>query len=192
MAKANLSRTANCVFHLAGVDDIPLADESADFGYSLGVLHHVPDTQAAIRACARKLRRGAPLLLYLYFAFDNKPWWYVALWRISDVMRVLLARSPFSLRLFVSRLMALLVYWPLARLSRLAEMLGAEVDSFPLSTYRRRSFYTMRTDALDRFGTRLEQRFSRQRIEEMMRSAGLDRVTFSDARPYWCAVAYKK
>ena len=50
----------------------------------------------------------------------------------------------------------------------------------------------MRTDALDRFGTQLEQRFTKKQILEMMELAGLERINFSDAVPYWCAVGYKK
>ena len=57
----------------------------------------------------------------------------------------------------------------------------------PLSAYRRASFYTMRTDALDRFGTRLEQRFTRAEIERMMGEAGLTDIHFSDAVPFWTA-----
>jgi len=48
-----------------------------------------------------------------------------------------------------------------------------------------------RTDALDRFGTRLEQRFTAPEMERMMRAAGLDRITFSDHVPFWCAVGYR-
>ena len=44
---------------------MPLPDGALDFGYSLGVLHHIPDTQSALRACVRKLKAGAPFLLYL-------------------------------------------------------------------------------------------------------------------------------
>jgi ubiquinone/menaquinone biosynthesis C-methylase UbiE len=192
VAKRNLAPWKNCVFHLAGVDDIPLEDASADFGYSLGVLHHVPDTAAAICSCARKLKPGAPFLVYLYFAFDNKPMWYYAIWRMSDLVRIVLARVPFRIRLIVSQIIALFVYWPLARIARVAEALGADVDSLPLSTYRSRSFYTMRTDALDRFGTRLEQRFSRRQIADMLQAAGFRDVTFSNSRPYWCALAFKQ
>jgi NDP-sugar pyrophosphorylase family protein len=72
-----------------------------------------------------------------------------------------------------------------------AERLGINVSNFPLSSYRNGSFYTMRTDALDRFGTRLEQRFSRAEITAMMEAAGLRRVQFSDAEPFWCAVGYR-
>jgi hypothetical protein len=54
------------------------------------------------------------------------------------------------------------------------------------------SFYTMRTDSRDRFGTRLEQRFSRTEIEKMMLAAGLERTRFSDSEPFWCAVGYRR
>jgi hypothetical protein len=50
----------------------------------------------------------------------------------------------------------------------------------------------MRTDALDRFGTRLEQRFSRIEIQQMMESAGLERIVFSEKNPFWCAVGFAK
>ena len=57
VAKRNLSDFENCEFHQAGVENIPLVDESCDFGYSLGVLHHVPDTEAGLKACVAKLKR---------------------------------------------------------------------------------------------------------------------------------------
>jgi hypothetical protein len=50
----------------------------------------------------------------------------------------------------------------------------------------------MRTDARDRFGTPLEQRFTRQEITAMMSAAGLDKVRFSELAPYWCAVGIKR
>jgi hypothetical protein len=50
----------------------------------------------------------------------------------------------------------------------------------------------MRTDALDRFGTRLEQRFTRPEITQMMENAGLENIRFSDGLPYWTAIGWKK
>lgn len=76
VARKNLKDLKNCIFHCAGVDDIPVVDHSMDFGYSLGVLHHIPDTYAALSSCVQKLKPGAPFLLYLYYAFDNRPSWY--------------------------------------------------------------------------------------------------------------------
>ena len=168
-----------------------LPDGSADFGYSLGVLHHLPDTQQGIRECARKLKPGAPLLLYLYYAFDNRPAWFRFIWRLSDLLRRFISTLPFALRSPLCDLIAALVYWPLARISKLLEKAGLNVDHFPLSSYRNRSFYSMRTDALDRFGTRIEKRFTRKQISSMMEAAGLEGIVFSES-PCWCAVGYKR
>jgi ubiquinone/menaquinone biosynthesis C-methylase UbiE len=190
VARRNLWMQPNCIFHCASVDSIPLDDGSADFGYSLGVLHHVPDTQQAIQACARKLKPGAPLLLYLYYAFDNRPAWFRALWRISDFFRRCISILPFAVKSRFCDLIAAMVYWPLARVAKQIEKIGADVGSFPLSAYRNRSFYSMRTDALDRFGTGLEKRFTREEIRQMMEAAGLERVVFS-ASTYWCALGYR-
>ena len=104
-----------------------------------------------------------------------------------DEMRGLISRLPFGLRKRVTDVIAATIYWPLARTSGALERLGVDVANAPLSFYRRCSFYTMRTDALDRFGTRLEQRFSRVEIEALMRRSGLVDIRFSDAPPYWVA-----
>lgn len=191
IARRNLSDYRNCEFHCASVDAIPLPDNSADFGYSLGVLHHVPDTQTGITECVRKLKPGAPFLLYLYYAFDNRPWWFRGVWKVSDVIRRFISNLPFTLRSPLCDIIAVLIYWPLARASRLLEVLGINVEVLPLSAYRKRSLYMMRNDALDRFGTRWEQRFTRGQIQEMMEGAGLERISFGDAI-YWCAVGYRK
>lgn len=191
VARRNLSDLPNCRFHAASVDAIPLPDGSMDFGYSLGVLHHIPDTTAGIRSCVAKLKTGAPILLYLYYAFDHRPGWFRAVWKVSDLVRRFISRTPFGLRAAITTGIAAGVYYPLARTARLLERLGRRVDGIPLAYYRSRSFYTMRTDALDRFGTLLEQRFTADQIRTMMTAAGLEGITFSPAAPFWCAVGFK-
>jgi ubiquinone/menaquinone biosynthesis C-methylase UbiE len=192
VARRNLSALANCKFHQAGVDDIPVNDQSMDFGYSLGVLHHIPDTRAALTSCVYKLKPGAPFLLYLYYAFDNRPFWFRMLWQVSDWVRGVVSCMPHGLRYAISQVIATLVYWPLARSAKLAENMGFNVENFPLALYRNYGFYVMRTDALDRFGTRLEQRFTRVEIKKMMESAGLENITFNEETPFWCALGYAK
>ena len=49
----------------------------------------------------------------------------------------------------------------------------------------------MQTDALDRFGTQLEKRYSKKDIEEMLIKAGLEKIVFRDSAPFWCALGYK-
>lgn len=191
IAKNTLSPLNNCQFYHASVDSIPLDNASQDFGYSLGVLHHVPDTQAGIIDCARKLKPGAPFLMYCYYAFDNRPLWFRVIWKASDLLRNVVSRMPMSIRYYVSQVIALIVYWPLSRLASLLYKVGVDVSNFPLSYYRNRSFYVMRTDALDRFGTRLEKRFTRKQLKFMLEKAGFENIIFSDSEPYWCVLGYR-
>ena len=192
VAKSALSSETNVTFHRASVDECPLPPNSQDFGYSLGVLHHVPDTANAIRSCVDLLKPGAPLQVYLYYAFDNRSPLFKLVWRCSDLLRRAICKLPSWAKHLVTDILATLVYYPLARFSQLAERLGLAVASIPLSYYRNHSFYTMRTDSRDRFGTPLEQRFTRKEIATMLETAGLCDVCFSDRAPFWCAVGVKR
>lgn len=191
VARKNLNDQSNCIFLNSTVSDMDIEDRSMDFGYSLGVLHHIPDTQAGLNACVEKLKPGAPFLLYLYYALDNKPKWYRLLWKVSDSLRYVVSRFPHPARFAISKLLAAGVYWPLAKIALLAEKLNIDVKNFPLSIYRRTSFYTMSTDALDRFGTQLEKRFTKDQIFNMMKASGLEKISFSEEDVYWCAVGFK-
>jgi SAM-dependent methyltransferase len=192
VARRNLSGQANCRFHHASVGAMPLPSANLDFCYSLGVLHHVPDTMAGIEACVALLKPSAPMLLYLYYALDNRPWWYRATWRATDVVRRGIASLPFGAKRGMTEIIAAMVYWPLARFSALVERFGGDPAGIPLSWYRDKKFYTMRTNAFDRFGTPLEHRFSREEILSMMERAGLGDITFSEKAPFWCAMGRRR
>tara|TARA_Y100001970_G_scaffold86868_2_gene109614 strand:- start:3111 stop:3938 length:828 start_codon:yes stop_codon:yes gene_type:complete len=191
IAKKNLSELTNVSFLQESVDSFSIEKESQDFGYSLGVLHHVPDTSLAIKSCTSKLKSGAPFLVYLYYDFDNRSPFFKFIWRVSDLFRRMISIMPPRLKHVFTDAIAFFVYLPLSRISKVLEKSGVRVDSIPLSFYRHNSFYTMRTDSRDRFGTPLEQRFTRKEIEKMMESAGLKDITFSEETPFWCAVGIK-
>lgn len=192
VAGKNLKNTKNVIFHRAGVHELPFDDNTLDFAYSLGVLHHVPDTQAAINVIVRKLKAGAPLLLYLYYSLDNRPFWFRMLWKIADIVRNYVARQSFQQRLIISQFVAVAFYLPLANIARLLSFFNKLPASWPLSYYRDKSYYVMQTDAFDRFGTVLEQRYSRQQIQTMLEKSGLSDIVFSDSAPFWCVCGKKK
>ena len=191
VAKSNLKDFKNCNFYNHDVMNNNLKNNSQDFGYSLGVLHHITKSQEGLNACVSKIKPGAPFLLYLYYSFENRPFWYRVLWKISNYMRLITSRFPFMIKLLISKIMAVIVYYPLARLALLASKF-MDASNFPLSIYKDKSFYTMQTDALDRFGTRLEKRYTKFETKKMMETAGLERIVFSDNEPYWVAIGYKK
>ena len=192
VARKRLGNVPNVEFHLASADAIPLPDDSQGFGYSLGVLHHIRDTEAAMRDCVRKLKPGAPFLVYLYYDFDNRPRWYRTIWKVAELGRSPISRLPFAPKRVVTDVIAALVYYPLTRVALLLEKLRVDVQNLPLSAYRQHSFYTMRTDALDRFGTRLEQRFTREQIHGMMSRCGLTDIAFREDSPFWVACGRRK
>ena len=87
----------------------------------------------------------------------------------------------------VCEIIAVLVYMPIILFGRFLNMIGLRKLSakLPLSAYQKRTFFWIRTDALDRIGTSLEQRFSKKEIINMMTNAGLIEIKFSDSAPYW-------
>lgn len=192
VCKTKLLDCDNCIFHQSSIDELAIDKNTLDFGYSLGVLHHIPDTYQAMKDCVSYLKPGAPFLVYLYYKFDNKPKWYLVVWKISDYLRRFISRSPFPIKLLISKIIAVCVYFPFAKSALLFDKLGLDTSNYILSNYKDKSFYTMSTDSLDRFGTRLEQRFTKLEIKEMMIKSGLDNISFSPNAPFHCAIGYKK
>jgi SAM-dependent methyltransferase len=67
LAERNFSvRGLHANLHLASAAAIPFDDDTFDFVYSFGVLHHTDDTVRCISECRRVLRPGGELLLGLY------------------------------------------------------------------------------------------------------------------------------
>lgn len=168
-----------------GANSIPAG--SLDLAMSLGVLHHIPDTGLAIKEIASKIKSGGLFLCYLYYSLDNKPVYYRGLFNMVNSARWVISRLPYAVRRFVSGIIALLIYLPLARFARFLAKNGKDVSNLPLHHYSNMPFVMLQNDALDRFGTRLEKRFSKKQITEMVGNAGFDLSTliFSKIEPYW-------
>jgi SAM-dependent methyltransferase len=175
-----------------GSNSIP--EDSLDLGMSLGVLHHVPDTGLAIRDIARKIKPGGYFLCYLYYKLEDKPLYYRSIFKFVDFSRKIISKLPQRVKRFVSSIIAGLIYWPLARLSKVIGTVGLNTSNFPLHHYANMPFVMLANDALDRFGTSLEQRFNKAEIIEMLALAHFDLSTliFSEKEPFWTFAVQKK
>jgi ubiquinone/menaquinone biosynthesis C-methylase UbiE len=192
VAKKNLINFKNINYINSEVNKKILIKNSQDFGYCLGVLHHIPDTLNGIKICNMMLKKNAPFLIYLYYKFDNRNFLFTSLWKISDFLRLLICFLPFNIKKLFTDFLALLIYYPLAKLSYVIDKLGIKTSSMPLSFYKNKSFYTMRTDSLDRFGTKLEKRFTKSEIENLLSMSGFKDIKFSEKSPFWVATCRKK
>ena len=191
VAKLNLNKFNNINYICEKISGIKLEDDSQDFGYCLGVLHHTNEVNLGLKFCNIVLKKNSPFLIYLYYNLDNRPLYYKIIWIFSNTLRIVISRLPFKFKKIITDLIAISIYFPLAKVSKLMSKLKFNVFNFPLSDYKNKSFYTMRTDALDRFGTKLEKRFSKKEIESMLNKNGFKDVKFSPNMPYWVAFCRK-
>lgn len=192
VAKRNLKNFKNCSFEIGSSNSNSLKNNSQDFGYCLGVLHHTPNTQKGLNDCVFKLKKGSPFLLYLYYNFDNRPYWYKLIWLLSDFPRRIISKCPFKVKLLTTKLIAMIVYFPFAKLGKYLDKFNIEAKNFPLYDYKDKSFYFMLTDSFDRFSTKIEKRFTKKEISKMMDVAGLENISFSESAPFWVCLGYKK
>lgn len=188
VARSHLRELTNVTYVEEPIGGPSMPVGSLDLAYSLGVIHHIPDPLQALKDIRETLKPRGWFVGYLYYALDDRPRWYRLLWRLSDLLRSRISRMPRARRVLVTDLLACLVYWPLARFARLLGTFGVRASPLPLSEYSDKSFYVMRNDALDRFGTPLEQRFTQAQIRALLAEAGYDVETlvFSPDPPYWC------
>lgn len=185
-----LADNTNVRLSMASVDTLPFDEGTFDFGMSIGVLHHIPDTPKALSDCVKKIRIGGHFFVYLYYDLDDRGVPFRVLFNVVDLFRKGISRLPKKLKGWVCDLIALTVYLPLAMAGKLLRLLGASAlaKRLPLDIYQDTSFFVMRNDALDRFGTRLEQRFSKSEVIAMMKKSGLDDIVVSSGSPYWHAI----
>ena len=177
----------------ASGETIPFADETFDFAMSIGVLHHIPDTQQAMKDCVRKVKKGGYFYCYLYHNLETRGWWFKTLYWLSNLVRKVVCRFPPRLKRFVCDILAIVIYMPLVLWVRFLVLIGLRkiAVKMPLSAYNNKSFFVIRNDALDKFGTRLEQRFSKKQVQDMMTNCGLSEIVISPLTPFYHAVGKK-
>ena len=177
----------------ASTETIPFKDETFDFAMSVGVLHHIPDTQQAMKDCVRKVKKGGYFYCYLYHNLETRGWVFKTLFRLSDMIRKVVCRLPGSIKKIVCDVLAVVIYMPLVLWVRFLVFIGLKkvARKMPLSAYNNKSFFVIRNDSLDKFGTKLEQRFSKEQVTEMMRNCGLDDIVVSPLSPFYHAIGKK-
>ena len=185
-----LNNSSNVRLTQASVETLPFKDETFDFAMSIGVLHHIPDTQKAMQDCVKKVKVNGYFYTYLYYNFEHRGRLFHALYKISNGLRKIVCRLPSSAKKVTCDIFAVIFYMPFIFLTKMIKILGFKnlALSIPLSEYANKSFFVIRNDSLDRFGTRLEQRFSKIQIIEMMKKSGLDEIIVSDGAPYYHAI----
>lgn len=66
VARKNLAAFPRCHFVQADLSRLPFRRECFDFVYSIGVLHHTPDTHASFSSLVRTIRPGGGIAIWVY------------------------------------------------------------------------------------------------------------------------------
>lgn len=177
----------------ASAETIPFADETFDFAMSIGVLHHIPDTQKAMIDCVKKVKKGGHFYVYLYHNLESRSSLFQGVFKMSEGIRKVVSKMPGRMKKICCDVLALTTYMPFILTGRLIKAAGMKklASRIPLNDYQDKSFFIIRNDALDKYGTTLEQRFSKAEVITLMKKSGLDNIIVSPGSPYYHAVGKK-
>jgi len=182
VARRNLRQADRAIFIRADLRELPFREKAFDFLFCLGVLHHLEeDCLELTRSLAPYSRR---LLIYLYYALDNRPWYFRLLFILVDELRRGLSHiTSEPLRTALARLMTWTLYVPVLALGRFMELfrLGHLVPLY--EGYKHSTTKRLVQDVYDRFFTPIEQRVSRAKIMELSDTFGSIRI--SPKVPFW-------
>jgi SAM-dependent methyltransferase len=159
----------------ADVFSLPFAPESFDCIYSMGVLHHTPDCEKAVKVLPQYLRPGGTLAVWLYSGYNK---WY----RFSDHYRRITHRlSPRALHNFFR--VAVPFFYGLDRGLRLLPLVGKPVAGvvhhvFPVNFHRDPEIRVL--DTLDWYSPKYQSKHTYEQVFRWFESCGLERLTVGE------------
>jgi len=185
IAARHLKNSKNVSVFQGDIYRMPFKNEYFDFIYSLGVLHHLPDVDKAFNILSKKLKKGGKLLVYLYYALDNKPFYFKLFLKPIILLRRITIRLPKNILYIFSKIFVIVIYLPLIYLGKLLK------KDLPLGYYKDKGLQVIFNDCFDRLSAPLEKRFTRSEILALFEKNGLKEVKISETMPYWKAIGVK-
>ncbi len=175
VARRNLPASVLAV--QADAEALPFEPGSFDLVMSIGVLHHLPDTERGLRSIARYAKPGGHVHIYLYWVPEQR--WQRAVLRAVGAVRRVTVRLPHPVLhavcypLAALLLVAFVIPYRALRTRPAAARLAA---ALPLKTYADYPFGVLVNDQFDRFSAPLERRFTEREVRAAMEAAGLENV----------------
>jgi SAM-dependent methyltransferase len=167
---------------------LPFADGTFDYVYSLGVLHHLGNTETAVRALVASVKPGGRLRVYLYWKRHGRTG---ALLRLVNAARPVTTRLPFRLLRWLCWMLSVVLWLAVILPYRLLVSAGVRgMADWPLFVYTKYPFRILYNDQFDRFSAPLEKRYDPEEVAALLESAGL-RAVRVESRFGWIAEGVK-
>lgn len=158
-AARNLGHRENVHLYQADIMRLPFAGESFDFVYSMGVLHHTPDTRAAFLKLPPLLRPGGQIAIWVY---APRLRWLVG----GELLRTVTPRLPKRWLLGMSRIAV-----PLYHVHRLPLVGRLARAVLPVSLEPDPEWRWL--DTFDWYSPRYQWKHGDTEVEAWFRAAGL-------------------
>lgn len=165
-AYQNIGRRHNVWVMQADLFHVPFREEGFDIIYSIGVLHHTPDCEAAFRQLPRLLKPGGTVAIWVYGM--TGPWV-----RISDYYRKVSVRMPSRLLYALCHLAVPL--GPIYRIPVFGQVLNTVL---PISTHPKAEWRIL--DTFDRYAPHYQSKHTYPEVYRWFRSEGLVEIELLD------------
>jgi 2-polyprenyl-3-methyl-5-hydroxy-6-metoxy-1,4-benzoquinol methylase len=181
VARRNCESLPNVQVVQADLHNPPFEFESFDFIYSLGVLHHLPDPEAAFQSLTRFVKPGGEIQIYLYWEPENQKVKAALLAGVTAARRIT-ARLPHQMQHALAFPAALLAHlgfvWPHKIMRRVPALKGL-AERMPMKQYAQYPFRVCVNDQLDRFSAPIENRYTRAETKNWLERAGLENISIA-------------
>ncbi len=159
----------------ADVFSLPFAPESFDLIYSMGVLHHTPDCEKAVKVLPQYLKPGGTLAVWLYSGYNK---WY----RFSDQYRKITHRMPPRVLHAFFRVTVPFFYW-LDRGLRTVPLVGRPVAGvvrhvFPVNNHPDPEVRVL--DTLDWYSPKYQSKHTYEQVFRWFESCGLEALNIGN------------
>jgi ubiquinone/menaquinone biosynthesis C-methylase UbiE len=192
VAQRNTARSEAVYVVQADLHCPPFAPESFDFIYSIGVLHHLPDPEAAFQGLLPFLKPGGEIQIFLYWKPEGQPVKQALLAGVAAVRKVTtrLPHQAVYLLSFPAALAAFTFFvWPYKVLRRIPGC-KALAERIMMKQYASLPFRVCVNDQFDRFSAPIEKRYYRAEVEDWLKRAGLENINVK-ASYGWVATGCK-
>ncbi|HOX23372.1 MAG TPA: class I SAM-dependent methyltransferase, partial [Elusimicrobiales bacterium] len=162
----NVGKLPNVHIVQADIMRLPFKPGVFDAAYSLGVLHHTPDTKKAFLSLVPLLKKGALASIWVYSKEDA----YMRLsHRFSDFYRIFTSRLPKKLLWQLSRLSVPLYY--LKKIKKLHTLLDVVL---PMSNHPEPQWRVL--DTFDWYSPRYQHKHTYAEVDAWFKEAGFEEV----------------
>ena len=162
-ARDNLKGYPNVQIVRADIMDLPFADGTFDYIFSIGVLHHTPNTEQAFKVLPRFLKKGGELAVWVY---SNEGIIRKVYNRISEFYRLFSTNLPLKV-LYVLCYGAIPLYY-LKKIPVLGKILMVLLPSSIHSGWR-----WMILDTFDWYSPRYQWKHTYREVEQWFKHMGM-------------------